>query len=68
MQSVLVARPAIIFHSVHRQGGQHDRKASANGLGHIQYRAGLGAKWIEVHAEPAGGGTRIIERLKKAKV
>lgn len=67
MQSIFVARPAIIFHSVHHQGGQHNRKGSANGLVCIRYRAGLEGKWIGVPTEPAGGGTRIIKNAEKGK-
>lgn len=68
MQSVLMARPAIIFHSVYHKEEAHNRKVSLNGLVCRRYRAGLEVKWSEVFAGPAGGGTRMIERLKKVKV
>lgn len=68
MQSVLMARPAIIFHSVHHKAEERNRKVGVNGRVCRRYRVGLDVKSREVLAEPAGGGARTTERLKKAKV
>lgn len=68
MQSVLTARPAIIFHSVHHKAEEHNRKVGVNGRVRGRHRVGPDVESREVLAEPAGGGARAIERLKKATV